>query len=134
MHELSIAHHLVEVATETAREANATRITALHLRLGALSCVQRQALEFCFELVAQDTMLEGAQLEITEVPVEVYCASCDAVSPLPSIQKFRCPRCGSPTADIRRGKELELDRIEIDGPESDSSTSSGSEFSSLESR
>ncbi len=125
MHELSVAHHLVEIAEETARRAGAVRVTALHLRIGALSCVQREALEFCFDLATQGTMLHGAKLHITEVPVEVYCSACDRILPLPSIQRFRCPRCGVPTGDIRRGRELELDRIEIEEGESPAAADSG---------
>ncbi len=114
MHELSIAYHLVEVASEAAARGGPGRVTALRLRLGVLSCVHRDALEFCYELAAQGTPVEGAQLVIEEVPVEVYCPRCRRQSRLDSIQKFCCPHCGQPTADIRQGKELELASIEIE--------------------
>ncbi len=117
MHELSIAQHLVEIATEAARDAGARRVTRVGIRVGELSCVHREALEFCFDIVTKGTLLEGAELTIEEIPVEVYCPSCDRVSRLESIQRFRCARCGQATADIRRGRELELDSLEVDGGE-----------------
>ena len=113
MHELSVAYHLVQTASEAARRAGAARVTCLRVRIGVLSCVHPDALEFCYELAAKGTPVEGARLVIEEVPVEVYCPRCRRQLPLKTIQKFCCPQCGRPTADVRRGKELELASIEI---------------------
>ena len=56
MHELSIAHSLVETAVEAAEKAGARRVTRVSLRLGALSGVVRNALEFGYEIAAQSTL------------------------------------------------------------------------------
>ena len=116
MHELSIANSLVEIATQHARDAGADRIDAVTLRIGALSCVHKSALEFSFELVTQDTMLAGAKLKIIDVPVSIYCPKCEIEVCLPGIQSFRCPTCDTPSADIRQGKELDIESIEITEP------------------
>jgi hydrogenase nickel incorporation protein HypA/HybF len=112
MHELSIAVSLIEVATEEA-ERLGVRVEALHLRLGALSGVVREALLFSFELAAEGTPLEGARLEIEEVPVVVFCPACHEERVLPSLQSFLCPVCGAPTPDVVRGRELELATMEV---------------------
>lgn len=114
MHELSIAHSLVEVAAGAAAEAGVARVDVVHLRLGALAGVVKDALLFGFEIAAADTPLAGARLEIEDVAVQVYCPDCDVVAPLPSIQSFRCPRCGRPTADVRAGRELQLVALEYE--------------------
>ncbi len=113
MHELSIANSLLELATEHAQEAGADRIKAIHLRIGALACVHRSALQYSFELITKDTMLEGASLHIVDVPVMIYCPDCKTEVELPGIQKFRCPHCNTPSADIRQGRELEIESLEI---------------------
>ena len=113
MHELSIANSLVEIATEHAQEAGAEKIRSINLRIGALSCVHQSALEYSFELITKDTILEGASLSISEVPVVIYCPDCEKEVEIPGIQKFRCPHCDTPSADIRQGKELEIDSIEV---------------------
>jgi hydrogenase nickel incorporation protein HypA/HybF len=118
MHELSIANSLVELATEHAAAAGADKIASITLRIGALSCVHKSALEFSFELVTKDTLLEGAELNIIDVPVTIFCEPCGREVQLPGIQSFRCPQCNTPSADIRQGKELDLEAIEIvDKPE-----------------
>lgn len=114
MHELSIANELVETAAEAAREAGALKVTVVHLRLGQMAGVVKSSLEFCYELAAQDTLLEGSRLEIEQLPVEIYCPTCQEVVELPSVQWFHCPRCDTPSDDIRQGKELEIESLEIE--------------------
>ena len=113
MHELSIANHLVEIATQHAHDAGAVKVEAITLRIGALSCVHKDALEFSFDLVTEDTLLAGAKLKIIDVPVAIYCAECDKEVELPGIQSFRCTFCDTPSAVIRKGKELDIESIEI---------------------
>jgi hydrogenase nickel incorporation protein HypA/HybF len=113
MHELSIALSLVELAEEEAGRQGG-RVCAVHLRLGALAGVVKEALLSSYEMACADTSLEGSQLVIEEVPVVVFCPECQALRPLSSLQAFSCAECGTPTPDIRQGKELELVALEVE--------------------
>lgn len=113
MHELSIAISLVEIAEEEARRLGA-RVSAVHLRLGALSGVVKEALESSYEMACADTPLQGSRLIIEEVPVVVYCPRCEEQRLLQSVQLFCCPVCGTPTPDVRQGKEMDLVALEVD--------------------
>jgi|SRR5215210_374640 len=115
MHELSIAMSLVDAACEQAEKLDGVRVQALRLRLGALSGVVREALEFSFDLAAEGTAIEGARLDIEEVPVTVFCPECREPRQLPGIQHFRCPVCGAPTPEVVQGRELELFALEVAG-------------------
>lgn len=113
MHELSIASRLVEIASEQCRDAGAARAVAVTLRIGRLSCVHDDALRFSFEIVREGTPLAGADLRIVHVPVTIWCAACGREVALPGIQRFACPTCGTPSGDIRAGRELDLESIEL---------------------
>jgi hydrogenase nickel incorporation protein HypA/HybF len=113
MHELSIAVSLIDAACEEAERLGNVRVAVLHLRLGALSGVVKDALEFSFDLAAEGTVIAGARLEIEEIPVVVFCPACRAERELPGLQSFRCPVCGGETADLVRGRELELVSMEV---------------------
>lgn len=113
MHELSIAYNIVTTAEDVAHEANVSQVDVVHLRLGALSGVVKDALLFGFDIATKGTCLEGATLKIEDVPLIVYCPVCDAEKILDSIQIFRCPTCNTLTGDIRQGKELEIVSLEI---------------------
>ncbi|HMQ54037.1 MAG TPA: hydrogenase maturation nickel metallochaperone HypA [Anaerolineae bacterium] len=112
MHELSIAQSLVDLASHAAVEAKAKKVEALHLRLGALAGVVKDALLFGYEVVTQNTLLEGSRLVIDELPVVIYCPQCNLESTLVGTYRFRCASCGRPTAHIVQGKELELVSLE----------------------
>lgn len=112
MHELSIATSLVEIACEKAAGLGDVRVEALHLRLGPLSGVVRDALLFCFEIAAQGTKLEGARLEIEDVPLAVMCPSCGEERQLAGFPLV-CPVCETPTPRVLAGGELELRALEV---------------------
>jgi hydrogenase nickel incorporation protein HypA/HybF len=113
MHELSIASRVVELVVEQVCAAEGGRVAAVTLKIGALSCVHEDALRFTFSLVREGTPLADAELRIVTVPVAIWCAACGREVTLPGIQKFACPECGTPSGDIRAGRELDLESIEL---------------------
>jgi hydrogenase nickel incorporation protein HypA/HybF len=117
MHELSIAMSIVEMAQEEAESRGGVQVQAVHLRLGLLSGVVKEALLSSYEMACHATPLEGSQLFIEEVPVEVFCPKCEGPRSVSSIQWLCCPECGTPTPAVLHGKELEVVALEIDAME-----------------
>jgi hydrogenase nickel incorporation protein HypA/HybF len=109
MHELSIAEGVVEVAL---RHARGRPVAVVELRVGHLRQVVPSALEFAFQLVAEGTALEGAELRMEEVPAAGRCRSCGTDTQLPDLP-LCCRRCGSPDVEITRGEELLVDALEL---------------------
>ncbi|HZJ45563.1 MAG TPA: hydrogenase maturation nickel metallochaperone HypA [Pyrinomonadaceae bacterium] len=114
MHELSIAMSMVEMATEESQRLGAERVTALHLKVGLLSGVVKDALIFSYEVACAGTPLEGSKLIIEDVPVKVYCPRCRSEKELDSIQLFACPACGELTPEVLEGRELQVVAMEIE--------------------
>jgi hydrogenase nickel incorporation protein HypA/HybF len=113
MHELSIALSMVEMAADEAARHGGAQVHAVHLKLGPLAGVVKDALLFSYDLACEGTSLEGSRLIIEEVPVIVYCSTCGIRTELSSIQRFCCATCGSPTPDVLQGRELEVVALEI---------------------
>jgi len=113
MHELSIAMGIVEAALDEAQKRS-VHVSAVHLRLGALSGVVKDALLFSYEVACQDTVLQGSRLMVEDVPVVIFCSTCEKEQTLESVQSFACPVCGTPTMNILKGKELEVFALEVD--------------------
>ncbi len=116
MHELSIAMSIVDAALEESARRG-VQVSAVHLRLGALSGVVKDALQFSYEMACQETRLEGSQLIVEELPVIIFCPQCQKEHTLSSVQLFACPVCGTPTMDVRQGKELEVFALEVEEEE-----------------
>lgn len=112
MHELSIAMSIVEIAEEEALSRDAC-VAAVHLKLGALSGVVKEALLFSFEIACQGTRIEGARLEIEDIPVVAYCPQCRAARRVESVQWFVCAECKAPVSEVIEGRHLEVSALEL---------------------
>ena len=113
MHELSIATSMVEMAAEESARRGGVQVLAVHLRLGPLSGVARDALLFSWDVACEDTPVAGARLVIEESPVVVHCPACRADRALAAGGWLCCPVCEAPTPDILQGDELEVVALEI---------------------
>jgi hydrogenase nickel incorporation protein HypA/HybF len=114
MHELSIALSILDIAAEEAERHGGRRVAAIHLRLGPLCGVVKEALRSAYDLAREGTTAEKAELVIEDVPLMAYCPTCKAERALPSLLELHCPTCGTPTAEIVRGRELEIVALEIE--------------------
>ena len=100
-------------ALDEARQAGASRVHDIRLRIGALSGVVPDALQFAFEALADGTPAEGATLTIEQVPARFWCETCRRE--FDAVRMFaECPDCNNPSWELRAGRELELASLEID--------------------
>jgi hydrogenase nickel incorporation protein HypA/HybF len=113
MHELSIALGILEVTEEEAERRGGVRVEAIHVRLGPLSGVVKEALVSAWQLAAEQTPFEHSRLVIEEAPIAVFCSKCQAERPVESIQRFCCVECGTPASEVVRGRELLLSALEL---------------------
>ena len=110
MHELSIAESVVSIAS---RQADGRRVTKVRMKVGHLRQVVPSALAFGFELLAEGTPVEGAELEMERVPAEGTCRVCGAESRLDSFP-LQCPGCGGFDLEVLKGEELLVESLELE--------------------
>ena len=110
MHELAIAGHVVGIA---ARHADGRRVTKVYLKVGHLRQVVPSALSFSFELVAQGTSVEAAELVLEEVPAAGLCRRCGVESRLEAFP-LQCGACGRPDLEITQGEDLYVESLEME--------------------
>ena len=108
MHELSITQSVVDTVVERLGVQRVERVTVV---VGKLSGVVPDSMSFCFDLCTTGTSLEGAQLEILEVPGEGRCRTCGADVELEDFIAL-CP-CGSADLAITGGQQLTIKDVEV---------------------
>jgi hydrogenase nickel incorporation protein HypA/HybF len=113
MHELSIADSIVDVAV---RYARGQRVSRVELAVGHLRQVVPSALSFAFELVAQGTPVEGAELVMNEIPARVRCRTCGEESELDD-WPLLCPSCDSADVAVVAGEELLVEWLYVEEQE-----------------
>ena len=114
MHELSIAMSIVDAAIEQSHRHGDAKVLAIHLKLGPLAGVIKEALNSAWELASRESEIAGSRLVIEQMPLVVYCPKCQQEKQLESVQDMRCPACGTSTPDIRGGREMEIVAMEIE--------------------
>ncbi len=112
MHEVSLMAQTLELAIAQTRDRQAQRIHRLKMRIGELSGVVPEALEFAFDVAIPGTPAEGAVLELETVPARCYCVSCDREFQ-PENWFYECPSCGQLSSRVIAGKEIELTSLEV---------------------
>jgi hydrogenase nickel incorporation protein HypA/HybF len=110
LHELAIAESVLRIAS---RHADGRQVTKVYLKVGHLRQVVPSALAFSFELLAQGTPLEGAELEMEEVPVTGKCRECAAENRLTGFP-LQCGACGGFDLQILEGEELYVESLELE--------------------
>lgn len=94
MHELSLVESVIQIIEDAAVTQRFTRVRVVWLEVGSMAAVEPDALRFCFDAVARNTVAQDARLEIAEVPGVGTCADCGSVHPATDLLDA-CPACGS---------------------------------------
>jgi len=112
MHEVGIMEHTLAIALRRAADEGADRIRRLTMRIGPLSGVVPEALEFAFDVLARGTIAEGAELQVERVPIICYCPTCRREI-APADLFCECPQCQRVKAEVHQGRELGLATLEV---------------------
>jgi hydrogenase nickel incorporation protein HypA/HybF len=108
MHELAITQSIVDGVCEAVPEG---RVLTVTVEIGRLSGVVPDSVRFCFDLCAQGTRLEGARLDVVDVPGHARCGSCQREM---NVQELNGPcACGNPFLEVLRGRELRIKSVEV---------------------
>lgn len=120
MHEYSVVTELISALLPRLEEHTGD-VTAIFLKKGELRILSDRALKNAFELLAQETRLAGASLEIEIVSARVACRSCGYEGGVEyykdealhfAVPVLSCPRCKA-EVEILSGRDLYVDRVSL---------------------
>ncbi|KPA18436.1 hydrogenase nickel incorporation protein hypA [Candidatus Magnetomorum sp. HK-1] len=113
MHEMGIAIQIIEVAKSSIPEnMKDVPVEKVHIQVGKLSAVVPSSLSFCFDIAVKDTPLDGACLDIKEMPVTLKCSNCENIWTIDT-PIFECSKCNHTNIEIISGRELDIISIEM---------------------
>lgn len=113
MHELPASQSILEISLRHAKEANATRITDIHLVIGQLATLVDDSIQFYWDMIAKDSLAEGATLHFKRVPAQLQCMVCSEKYS-PNGEEIRCPNCDSVGVKVVAGEEFFVEAIDVE--------------------
>lgn len=113
MHELAVTESILSIAGRHARQAEATRVTDIHLVIGQLSSIVDDSVQFYWDIISAGTICAGARLHFQRIAAKLHCTDCGHSYTLSDELKL-CPQCGSAGVRVVSGEEFWLDSIEIE--------------------
>jgi len=112
MHEMALCESILQVIEDQAAAQNFSAVKSVHLEIGPLAGVERDALEFGFDVVMRGTLADGATLRISEPPATAWCLPCAETVAIK--ERFdACPHCGSRQLQVTGGEELRIKDMEV---------------------
>ncbi len=112
MHELGVAQGILELVRQHVPQDQAPYVRAVTVRLGTLSGVVADSLDFCFSAIVAGTVYGGATLSIERVPTRATCGDCTREFDIDGLV-FRCPHCGASRIRLVSGDELQVTSVEL---------------------
>lgn len=113
MHETAIVTGLIRIIETHAAQHGAKRVSRVRLKVGRLRAVEPQQLCSCFEMFAEGTVAEGAELVIDVLGVRGRCRACATEFDVPRF-RFECPACAGSDIEVIQGQELYIESFEAD--------------------
>jgi len=113
MHEMSLCEGVLQVLQTEAGRQGFNRVKAVWLEIGDLSSVEPEAMLFSFDVVTRNSLADGAELNIINVPGTAWCMQCEKNMPVK--QRFdECPQCGSYQLQVTGGDEMKIKELEVE--------------------
>ena len=113
MHELSVTENILEIAVRHARQAQAARVTDIHIIIGQLSSIVDDSVQFYWDMISEGSLCAGAKLHFERRPARLTCNECGNSYTLQG-ELMACPSCNSAQVTVVSGEEFLLDSIEIE--------------------
>jgi len=107
MFQQALDHALSQVSAQGVQ-----RVERIGVQIGAESGVDPEVITFAFNVLTQDTIANGALLEIEHVPVLCYCAQCQMTFE-PRDALHECPNCSCAYAEVRQGHEFGITAVDV---------------------
>lgn len=120
MHELSMADAIIKTVLDVAEKNEAEEIIEVTIEIGKLTMINPEQLKFLLDVLSEDTLLQGSEINIEEVNVEIECNSCDykGSTDLDDSDHYLaiviCPQCGERDLSVTAGRECNVKAIKIE--------------------
>ncbi len=110
MHELALCGAIAKIVRT---HAAGQRVGTVRLQIGQLRQVVPDTLAYCWQVITEDTPLDGSVLEMTRVPARLRCDTCGTEHDMGEQLQFVCPGCGATATTVVAGEEFAVTSMDV---------------------
>ncbi|MDP4177043.1 MAG: hydrogenase maturation nickel metallochaperone HypA [Bacillota bacterium] len=114
MHELPITQSIVRIVCDEAERNNLKKITEVRLKVGELSGLVPDCIQYYFDIISENTIAKGAVVKVEKIPLKMKCKSCGFTAKLDMFKENKCIKCGGNELTRVSGNELYIDSIDAE--------------------
>ncbi|MEW6222506.1 MAG: hydrogenase nickel incorporation protein HypA [Candidatus Hadarchaeota archaeon] len=132
MHEWALAEGVVSAALKAADERKAGRVLGIRVRVGELQQLDKKVFKFAVRQLARGTKAENLNVALEPEKSVFECNVCraewgfrrgglrpgeaESVHFIPEVAHvyLRCPKCGSPDFQLKGGRGVLLEHVEME--------------------
>jgi hydrogenase nickel incorporation protein HypA/HybF len=113
MHEMSIAQNILEIVDEYMAREPAAKLLEVVVEIGEMVAVVPDSLNFCYDVLVEDSKYQDSKLIINILPLRGSCISCGHEFKIENYN-FNCPSCHSLDLQVQGGQELRITHLEVE--------------------
>lgn len=116
MHELSLAQDIIDTVQQNVPKEEICLVKFVVIKVGAFAGVVTDSLKFSFQAITSGTELDGAELEIIDIPFLLKCNFCCKTT-TNEFGMMICTGCGSGDTEVISGSELQVVEVKLESME-----------------
>ncbi len=113
MHEYGLTRQIVKIVSDTAQKHGAVKVNAVQLVVGENTSIIPESIQMYFDMIAKDTLAQGAKLSVRLIRAEMRCPTCGKNFRRP-LFSFACPECGALGTPTDIGNEFYVESVELE--------------------
>ncbi len=114
MHEYGLTKQIVNIVNDAALKHGAVKVNTVHLVVGENTSIIPESVQMYFDMIAKDTIAQGAKLYVRLIKAEMHCPLCRKNFQRP-LFSFACPDCGTLGSPTDIGNEFYVESVELEG-------------------
>jgi len=122
MHDLSISQAIARTVLKEARDQKAKEILSIEIEIGEFTFLNPEQVRFWLKEIFKESIAKEAKVHIKKVYSQIRCQDCHwrgrmnvKDDPLYHTYFFipKCPKCGSSSLKIEKGRECRVRKIRV---------------------
>ena len=116
MHEGGFTGRIVATILDELKKFPDQKVLRVKVLVGEMLHLEPESVRMHYQLLTKNSILEGVELELKQIPVTVECVRCHQDVRVEDHHRLVCGQCGSEDVKLAGGDQVFIEAIELEDP------------------